>query len=91
LVQRGAFNFDTGKRMSYRQVKSRLDLAVRDLGATQLKNIAEPVRVYALEVGRRAKSTKSTIVREGWALAFTRYSKAYDLARAGAWGTYVRP
>jgi adenylate cyclase len=30
---------------TYRQVKSRLDLAVSDLGATQLKNIAEPVRV----------------------------------------------
>ena len=30
---------------AYRQVKSRLDLPVSDLGATQLKNIAEPVRV----------------------------------------------
>src|ERR1700757_170632 len=28
---------------AYRQVKSRLDLAVLDLGTTQLKNIAEPV------------------------------------------------
>jgi adenylate cyclase len=36
---------------AYRQVKSRLDLAVSDLGATQLKNIAEPVRVYSLELG----------------------------------------
>src|SRR5215831_21206520 len=33
---------------AYRQVKSRLDLGVVDLGATQLKNIAEPVRVYLL-------------------------------------------
>jgi adenylate cyclase len=39
---------------AYRQVKSRLDLAVSDLGTTQLKNIAEPVRVYSLEVGRPA-------------------------------------
>ena len=39
---------------AYRQVKSRLDLAVSDMGLTQLKNIAEPVRVYALEVGRPA-------------------------------------
>ena len=39
---------------AYRQVKSRLDLAVSDLGATQLKNIAEPVRVYSLEVGKPA-------------------------------------
>ena len=33
---------------AYRQVKSRLDLAVSDMGLTQLKNIAEPVRVYSL-------------------------------------------
>ena len=36
---------------AYRQVKGRLDLKVTDLGATQLKNIAEPIRVYSLEVG----------------------------------------
>ena len=35
---------------AYRQVKGRLDLAVSDLGPTQLKNIAEPIRVYLLEV-----------------------------------------
>jgi adenylate cyclase len=39
---------------AYWQVKSRLDLAVNDLGATQLKNIAEPVHVYSLEVGKSA-------------------------------------
>ena len=31
---------------AWRQVKSRLDLAVDDLGPVQLKNIAEPVRVF---------------------------------------------
>jgi adenylate cyclase len=36
---------------AYRQVKGRLDLAVADLGPTQLKNIAEPIRVYSLRVG----------------------------------------
>ena len=36
---------------AYRQVKARLDLAVSDLGPTQLKNIAEPIRVYSLDVG----------------------------------------
>jgi adenylate cyclase len=36
---------------AYRQVKARLNLTVSDLGATQLKNIAEPIRVYLLEVG----------------------------------------
>ena len=42
---------------AYRQVKSRLDLAVRDLGTTQLKNIAEPVRVYSVEVGKGKAAT----------------------------------
>jgi adenylate cyclase len=32
------------------QVKQRLDLKVSDLGAMQLKNIAEPVHVYSLDV-----------------------------------------
>jgi adenylate cyclase len=36
---------------AYRQVKSRLDLAISDLGETKLKNIAEPMRIYSLEVG----------------------------------------
>ena len=36
---------------AYRQVKGRLDLTVSDLGQTELKNIAEPIRVYSLEVG----------------------------------------
>ena len=40
---------------AYWQVKGRLDLAVTDLGPTQLKNIAEPIRVYALDVGKPAQ------------------------------------
>jgi TolB-like protein len=44
---------------AYRQVKSRLDLAVVDLGPTQLKNIAEPIRVYALEVGEPAQAKRA--------------------------------
>jgi TolB-like protein len=37
-------------------VKARLHLAVADLGPTRLKNIAEPIRVYALEVGKPAQA-----------------------------------
>jgi adenylate cyclase len=40
---------------AYRQVRARLDLAVSDLGQTQLKNIAEPMRVYSLQVGLPAQ------------------------------------
>ena len=48
---------------AYWQVKSRLDLAVNDLSQQSLKNIAEPVQVYSLEVGvpaqaRPAEQTK---------------------------------
>ncbi len=46
---------------AYRQVKGRLDLKVSDLGLTQLKNIAEPVRVYALEVDVPAQAKVATL------------------------------
>jgi TolB-like protein len=44
---------------AYWQVKGRLDLAVADLEPTQLKNIAEPIRAYLLQVSvpARAKPT----------------------------------
>ena len=47
-------------RAAYEQVKGKIDLAVSDLGEQSLKNIADRVRVYALEVGKpsQAKPTK---------------------------------
>jgi len=39
---------------AYWQVKGRLDVKVSDLGPSQLKNIAEPIRVYSLDVGAPA-------------------------------------
>ncbi len=50
---------------AYWQVKGRLDLGVKDLGPTRLKNIAEPVHVYSLEAGvpARAKPLKGA---RGW-------------------------
>jgi TolB-like protein/class 3 adenylate cyclase len=49
---------------AYWQVKSRLDLKVTDLGAIQLKNIAEPIRVYALEVGQPPEAKPSPFAPE---------------------------
>jgi len=40
---------------AYRQVRARLDIEVTDLGQTQLKNIAEPIRAYSLQVGVAAQ------------------------------------
>ena len=52
---------------AYRQVRSRLDLAITDLGETPLKNIAEPIRVYALEIGLTASSQSKSAAPAGLA------------------------
>jgi TolB-like protein/class 3 adenylate cyclase len=44
---------------AYRQVKGRLEMTVSDLGATRLKNIVEPIRVYSIEVGQRASARQA--------------------------------
>ena len=44
---------------AYRQVKGRLELAAADLGPTQLKNIADPIRVYSLDVGKPATAKRA--------------------------------
>jgi adenylate cyclase len=46
---------------AYRQVKSRLDLRVSDLGPVPLRNIAEPMRAYSLEVGQPAPAKATPI------------------------------
>ncbi|HEY1888330.1 MAG TPA: adenylate/guanylate cyclase domain-containing protein, partial [Roseiarcus sp.] len=73
---------------AYRQVKSRLDLQVADLGPQSLKNIAEPVRAYLLRHGAPATqkpaqvATKTRGVRHWPALA----ALALVLLAAGAYG-----
>ena len=82
---------------AYRQVKGRLDLKASDLGLTQLKNIAEPVRVYALEVGvqahvqvatpsRPAQPSAASVPRRRSVLALSALAIALLLAAgAAAW------
>jgi len=41
---------------AYRQVSGRLDMAVTDLGPTELKNIERSIRVYSLQVGVPAQA-----------------------------------
>jgi adenylate cyclase len=47
---------------AFRQVRARLDLAVSDMGQVELKNIAQPIRAFSLEVGvpAEAKSAAPT-------------------------------
>jgi adenylate cyclase len=74
---------------AYRQVKSRLDLAVSDLGNKDLKNIAEPVRVYSLDVGKPAQpkppAGKSAARSFVWPLAAGCAVIVLALAAGGAW------
>ncbi len=49
---------------AYRQVRSRLEVAVSDLGETELKNIAQPMRVYSLEVGAVPQTPKVVVAPE---------------------------
>jgi adenylate cyclase len=48
---------------AYRQVKSRFDFSATDLGSTVLKNIADPLRVYSIDVGAitQRKSLSSNV------------------------------
>jgi adenylate cyclase len=68
---------------AYRQVKQRLDLKVTDLGATQLKNIAEPVRVYALEVGGPAEAKPAAAA----AITAVKLESGTLAPRAGVWSS----
>ena len=83
---------------AYWQVKGRLDLKVSDLGLTQLKNIAEPVHVYSLEVGQPADAkhpplatvadpAKSLASKQRWGAAplIAAIAALVLLAVAGGW------
>ena len=65
---------------AYWQVKGRLDLKVSDLGVTQLKNIAEPVHAYLLEVGQPAEAKPASA-----ATAAVKQASAALAPRTGGW------
>jgi TolB-like protein/class 3 adenylate cyclase len=81
---------------AYRQVKSRLDLKVSDLGPVPLKNIAEPMRAYSLEVGVPTTAKPATEAtppvkppklkrRSALALLAAGYALLLVLIAGGAW------
>jgi adenylate cyclase len=80
---------------AYRQVRQRLDLKITDLGATQLKNIAQPIHVYSLEVGQPAQAKPAAVgpskaavpepKARGWSLRFGTLAAALALALIAAW------
>ena len=70
---------------AYRQVKGRLDFAVSDLGLIQLKNIAFPMRVFSLEVGKTAASTKATRIHRRQLFLALAALAALVVVAAAAW------
>jgi adenylate cyclase len=81
---------------AYRQVSGRLDMAVADLGPTQLKNIERPIRVYSLEVGQPAVAKPAAAAtlhpkpqpqRRSWLVpvAIAAVAAALVAGGAGAW------
>jgi len=75
---------------TYRQVKGRLDIAVADLGPTRLKNIAEPIRVYSLEVGKPAQAKAfGPKRRSAFALIVASAAALAILIAAGAWRAFM--
>ncbi len=75
---------------AYRQVKGRLDLAITDLGPTQLKNIAEPIRVYSLEVGKPAQAKPpDPRKRSALVLLAPGIAALFIVIAAGAWYLFI--
>src|SRR3974390_433258 len=71
---------------AYRQVKGRLEMSVSDLGATQLKNIAEPVRVYSVEVGKPGERAKAALAARSRLIpVLAGLAAILALAGAAAW------
>ena len=76
---------------AYRQVKSRLELQVADLGRQSLKNIAEPVRAYLLRHGAPATqkspqpATKAGGVLRRWPALAAALALVLLAAAAYAW------
>jgi len=77
---------------AYRQVSGRLDMAVTDLGPTQLKNIERSIRVYSLQVGVPAQAKPATEAkpaqpkrRSSLAPLALGFAALVALIAAGAW------
>jgi adenylate cyclase len=70
---------------AYRQVKGRLEMTVSDLGPAQLKNIAEPVRVYSVEVGKPAAPRKALPALSRLFPALAALAAILAVAGAAAW------
>ncbi len=73
---------------AFEHIQGKVDVAVADLGEQNLKNIAKPVRVYALEVGKpaQAKPTKRVAPKQrSILLLLSSGIVALSVVAGGAW------
>jgi adenylate cyclase len=75
---------------AYRQVRSRIDFHVVDLGEQRLKNIAHPVRAYSIGVGLRAPPRPTAPAkRSSRAPAIVGLVVLIAVVAAGAWYYFI--
>jgi adenylate cyclase len=79
---------------AYWQVKGRLDLKISDLGPTRLKNIAEPIHVFALDVGKATapqplRPTPPASKWRAWRAALAVALALVVLAAGAAWYFHI--
>ncbi len=69
---------------AYRQVRSRLDVSVADMGKQSLKNISEPMHAYAIELGLRPPPMAAK-KRPSWLRRVVAVVVLVALLASGAW------
>ncbi len=77
----------------YDQIRRKLDLGYEDLGEQSVKNIPEPVRVYALrlEGGIRRRRHPARRKRNRLRVALATFAGLILLVGVGLWATWPRP
>jgi adenylate cyclase len=71
---------------AYRQVRSRLDVNVADMGKQSLKNISEPIHAYAIELDLRPPpQPKAPKNRSSWLWKVVAAVVLVSLLAGGAW------
>jgi TolB-like protein/class 3 adenylate cyclase len=77
-------------RAAYDQARGKIDLAAQDLGEQRLKNIAEPVRVFKIDLGDRRGDTRGRSRDRTARLAAAVGAVILVLVAAGVAAWYVR-
>jgi TolB-like protein/class 3 adenylate cyclase/Flp pilus assembly protein TadD len=76
---------------AYDQIKNKLALGYEYLGEHEVKNIAEPVRVYKTQIDPASKKAKPVFLHRKWILIAVIIILAFGAATFVIWNHYFRP